>query len=272
MSLTVSLFKNHNSINSNSQFLFPSSSLSFSINRFSLFLLKMSSSSEISAGSGQKPPEKFTFSQTCSLLSQYLKEKGTFGDLTLGMTCNTQTIGSSETSCLSAMDLFPTKENNLTTMDLLSPHIAYNSHSTKEVPTLVNTSAFKSVDKEPKTSQLTIFYGGQVIVYDDFPAEKAEEIMSFARKGISQNQKPSMIPSIIPANLIQDHPHLAPPTTPIVCDLPIARKASLHRFLEKRKDRIAAKAPYKASNAMAAPNKPADESMAWLGLAAKSTL
>ncbi|OIW19346.1 hypothetical protein TanjilG_03480 [Lupinus angustifolius] len=240
----------------------------------------MSSSSEISAVSGQKPPEKFTFSQTCSLLSQYLKEKGTFGDLTLGMTCTTETIGSPETSCLSAMDLFPTKENNLTTMDLLSPHIAYNPHSTKEVPTLVNPSAFKSVGKEPKTSQLTIFYGGQVIVYDDFPAEKAEEIMSFARKGISQNQntpvyahtQPSMIPSIIPANLIQEHPHHAPPTTPIVCDLPIARKASLHRFLEKRKDRIAAKAPYKTSNAIAAPNKPVDESMAWLGLAAKSTL
>ncbi|OIW18765.1 hypothetical protein TanjilG_13517 [Lupinus angustifolius] len=226
----------------------------------------MSSSSEISGVSGQKPPEKSTFSQTCSLLSQYLKEKGSFGDLTLGMTCTTETNGSPETSCLSAMNLFPNKENkmthpNVTTMDFLSPHNDYSPHSTKEVPTLVNPSAFKSLCKEPKAAQLTIFYGGQVIVYDDFPADKVDEIMSLARKGISQNQNTSVHAHTQPS-MIQEHPH-APPS-PIVCDLPIARKASLHRFLEKRKDRIASKAPYQTSNPMTAPNKLA-ESMAWLG-------
>ncbi|XP_019463850.1 PREDICTED: protein TIFY 10A-like isoform X2 [Lupinus angustifolius] len=229
----------------------------------------MSTLSEISDVSGQKLPEKSTFSQTCSLLSQFLREKGGYGDLNFGMTCTSETNGSPETSCLSAMDLFPTKENNITppnliTMDLLSPPTAYTPQTTKEVPTLINPSAFKSVDKEPKSAQLTIFYGGQVIVYDDFPANKVEEIMSLARKGISQSHNTSVYghtltqPSMIP-------------NTPIVCDLPIARKASLHRFLEKRKDRITAKAPYQTSNPMAAPTKPA-ESMAWLGLAAKSTL
>lgn len=48
----------------------------------------------------------------------------------------------------------------------------------------------------------------------------------------------------------------------VISDLPIARKASLTRFLEKRKDRITARAPY-ASPA----TKPA-ESKSWLGLAA----
>lgn len=33
----------------------------------------------------QKKP---SFSETCSRLSRYLKEKGSFGDLSLGMTCN----------------------------------------------------------------------------------------------------------------------------------------------------------------------------------------
>ena len=58
---------------------------------------KMSSSSDYSEISGQKPaklPEKSSaFSQACSLLSQYLKEKGSFGDLTLGMTCNIEAAG-----------------------------------------------------------------------------------------------------------------------------------------------------------------------------------
>ncbi|QCE13591.1 hypothetical protein DEO72_LG11g585 [Vigna unguiculata] len=56
----------------------------------------MSSSSEYSEFSGQKSaksPEKSSFSQTCSLLSQYIKEKGSFGDLTLGMTCNAEPCG-----------------------------------------------------------------------------------------------------------------------------------------------------------------------------------
>ncbi|XP_061361747.1 protein TIFY 10A-like [Gastrolobium bilobum] len=237
----------------------------------------MSSSSEYSGFSGNQPAksqEKSSFSQTCSLLSQYLKEKGSFGDLTLGITCNTETNGSSETSCHSAttMELFPTNvtpQQNLTTMDLLSPQAAYPRHT--EVPTLVNSSAFKSTEKEPKSAQLTMFYAGQVIVFDDFPAHKVEEMMAFATKGISQSQNSSAAytsthsqPSIIP-NI---NPQI--PSRPILCDLPIARKASLHRFLEKRKDRIAAKAPYKTSNPITAPNKPV-ESMSWLGLGAKST-
>jgi hypothetical protein len=56
----------------------------------------MSSSTEFADLSGQrqaKAPEKHSFSQKCSMLSQYLKEKGSFGDLTLGMTCNIEGNG-----------------------------------------------------------------------------------------------------------------------------------------------------------------------------------
>ncbi|XP_057726633.1 protein TIFY 10A isoform X2 [Arachis stenosperma] len=219
----------------------------------------MSSSSEYSGVSGQNPvksPEISTFSQTCNRLSQYLRENGSFGDLTLGITKRNPApethAGSPENSCYSAttMELFPTKENNnVTTMDLLYPR----------APAYANTSALK----DGKGAQLTIFYGGEVMVFDDIPAEKAEEILSLAKRGNScacastQHTRPYLF-----------QPHSQLQSAPVVGDLPIARKASLHRFLEKRKDRIASKAPYQSSSPVSVPNKAAESSMAWLGLGA----
>ncbi|XP_004508014.1 protein TIFY 10A-like [Cicer arietinum] len=222
----------------------------------------MSSSSENSGFSGHKPaklPEKSNFSHTCNLLSQYIKENGSFGGLTLGKPCTVETNGSPETSCNSGttMELFPTnmtpQTQNLKTLNLLSPN---------DVPALENSSVFK----EPKTAQLTMFYGGKIIVLDEFPANKVEELISFARTTkwstyASYNQtQPSVIPNLFPQA----------PSRLIVCEQPIARKASLHRFLEKRKDRIAAKAPYQKSNPISAPVKPV-KSIPWLGLGATST-
>ncbi|KAK7406329.1 hypothetical protein VNO78_07952 [Psophocarpus tetragonolobus] len=171
---------------------------------------------------------------------------------------------------------------NLITTNFLSQQVAYPSHLfLEDIPHMGNSSAV--VIKEPRGSQMTIFYGGQVIVFDDIQADKAKDIMSFARKGMSQNQNDfaytfpatstrpfPFLMNIIPTtanNSLQDHPQ--PPSKTVICDLPLARKASLHRFLEKRKNRIAARAPYQTSNHMAALSKPA-ESMPWLTLAPNS--
>ncbi|XP_042031805.1 protein TIFY 10A-like isoform X2 [Salvia splendens] len=83
---------------------------------------------------------------------------------------------------------------------------------------------------------MTIFYAGQVIVLNDIPAVKAKEIINLAT-AVSPIQKPQL-----PA---------------LGSDLPIARKNSLARFLEKRKDRITAAAPHQAS-------KPAVKEEPWL--------
>uniref|UniRef100_A0A453IXF8 Protein TIFY n=3 Tax=Aegilops tauschii TaxID=37682 RepID=A0A453IXF8_AEGTS len=71
--------------------------------------------------------------------------------------------------------------------------------------------------------QLTIFYGGRVVVLDGCTPARAAELIRFAAAS-------------------QGAPVVQPPA-PAFVDMPIARKASLQRFLSKRKDRSAGAAP-----------------------------
>lgn len=104
---------------------------------------------------------------------------------------------------------------------------------------------------ETGTGPMTIFYAGQVIVFNDFPADKAKEIMTLASKSSASLQNP-LTAAFAPPQAAQKPAESAtstptfgvqeltrrPPLPAIGSDfLPIARKHSLARFLEKRKDR-----------------------------------
>lgn len=221
----------------------------------------MASSAEI-----ERLPEKLSFSLTCNLFSQYIRERGFPADLGLEMT--SRTLGKREAYRVpTTMSLLPGVETSCDGQPDMKDGISVRNAIRPMPP--------PAVTKAPEKAQLTIFYGGKVMVFDNFPTNKAVDLMQLASKSsdmVSCAQSFSLMPSnnlIVvdrsscpaPANSTASFP---PQQQPNFSDLPIARKASLHRFLEKRRDRINAKAPYQMSSSEGI--KSAKALKPWLGL------
>ncbi|XP_074280802.1 protein TIFY 10A-like [Silene latifolia] len=220
--------------------------------------------------------QKMSFTQTCNLLSQFVKENRAFG-IPTAATTTTLDAPSGEGYNPSTMNLFPVKQ--------AETPIASVGHTVNLFPQIsgFNSSMNKRASPEPPTAQMTIFYGGQVVVFNDLPADKATDVMNMASRFESSlkmrkvethggpvlvatekpndNQKPNPNPN---PNPIENHVTAVAAAVPRA-SVPITRKASLHRFLEKRKDRLVGKASSIGNAADGVATKPL-EANAWLGL------
>ncbi|CAD6219082.1 unnamed protein product [Miscanthus lutarioriparius] len=211
--------------------------------------------------------DKTSFAATCSLLSQYLKEKkgGLQGPGGFAM-APAPAPGSPIVVAGAGAFRPPTTMNLLSALD--APAEEPNEKATTGEPkdhdkrTCVNPREAAGDEAQ----QLTIFYGGKVVVFDKFPSTMVKDLLQIVNPGgdgvdgASATVPPQKLPT---------------PSHSSLSDLPIARRNSLHRFLEKRKDRITAKAPYQVNSSVGveAPKQAAGvEKKPWLGLGQEATV
>ncbi|KAG6481754.1 protein TIFY 10a-like isoform X1 [Zingiber officinale] len=215
------------------------------------------------------------FELACSFLSQYIKEKGSVADLGIGI-AQDATKGNSQsfrpppaTICLlpgadisGGEDCEKESEGEVAShenpMELFPRRAGF-------IPSVSQGS------RGEEKSQLSIFYGGNVLVFDNFPAEKARDLIRIASEGSSAAQNFSYVPPVTASSSLSrqsstlvNQPRSAEPN---LSDLPIARKVSLQRFLQKRNYRINARAPYQMiPSPRMATSVNQENRKAWLGL------
>uniref|UniRef100_A0ACD5UJQ9 Uncharacterized protein n=1 Tax=Avena sativa TaxID=4498 RepID=A0ACD5UJQ9_AVESA len=224
------------------------------------------------AASTRQGERATSFAMACNLLSRYVRQNGAAAaELGLG-------INKGEADAKITLPGVPEGEEagrKKETMELFPQSAGLGAVQDAPAP---------DATREQEKQQLTIFYGGKVLVFNDFPADKAKGLMQLASKGNPVVQNVSAPATVTDSTKVQTAVPALESTLPgpqadaqkparaNTSDMPIARKASLHRFLEKRKDRLHAKAPYQASPSDATPVKKEPENQAWLGLGPNAAL
>ncbi|KAJ4839591.1 hypothetical protein Tsubulata_020233 [Turnera subulata] len=229
---------------------------------------------------GYKAQEKTSFAQTCNLLSQYLKERGSLGDISLGLNGKLEVKGAetARSSPATTLNLLPNMESlddhqglkqktppppSIKSVDFLPQFVGFGPSSDPVQDTNMKADLRKSSTTEPETAPMTIFYGGKMIMFNDFPADKAKEIMALlgckSNSDTSNGSPATPTTDRINATINSGAPDpnqgqklvQGPPKAS--SNVPMARRASLHRFFAKRKERAAARAPYQMNDPLQAP-------------------
>ncbi|KAL0697832.1 hypothetical protein Bca4012_053954 [Brassica carinata] len=194
-----------------------------------------------------QPQEKFNFTRRCSLLSRYLKEKGSFGNIDLGLVRKPESDlklpGNSDQQ--EKQNVMHKANSELKALNVLGEPSSSSGGKAK--------ATNLSEPSDPGSSQLTIFFGGKVLVYNEFPVDKAKEIIQVAKQAkpvtevtVQNNNKSNMVlPDLNEPTDSADVNQQQQQQNQLVER--IARRASLHRFFAKRKDRAVARAPYQVN-------------------------
>ncbi|KAK1631082.1 hypothetical protein QYE76_005397 [Lolium multiflorum] len=193
-----------------------------------------------------KENSKSSFAVTCGLLSRYLRENK--GGALHGLAGLGMAPPAPATAVPAGAFQPPTTMNLLSGLedpkpDTVDVELAVHKGQLLQAPT-----------GNQDAHQLTIFYGGKVVVVDNFPSTEVKALLQMANAA-GDAAVDRAVPQSLPG-----------PAEGNLPDLPIARRNSLHRFLEKRKGRITAKAPYQANSSSSAPSKQANGDKFWLGL------
>uniref|UniRef100_A0ACD5WQL0 Uncharacterized protein n=1 Tax=Avena sativa TaxID=4498 RepID=A0ACD5WQL0_AVESA len=220
------------------------------------------------AASARQGERATSFAMACNLLSRYVRQNGA---AELGLAINKGEAEAKVT--LPGVAEGEEAGRKKETMELFPQSAGLGAVQEAPAP---------DATREEEKQQLTIFYGGKVLVFNDFPADKAKGLMQLASKGNPVVQNVSAPAAAADSTKVQTAMPVLESSMPgaqadaqkpaRTSDMPIARKASLHRFLEKRKDRLHAKAPYQASPSDATPVKKEPENQAWLGLGPNAAL
>ncbi|KAL5205435.1 hypothetical protein ABZP36_033644 [Zizania latifolia] len=215
--------------------------------------------------------DKSSFAVTCSLLSKYLKEKkGGLQGLDLGMPPPPAAVGAggafrlppTTMNLLSALDAPAEKPNAADSVLFSLEKAGTEPQPPLKAPTDDQNDENARAAAVEQARQLTIFYDGKVIVFYNFPSTKVKDLLKIVRvsDGVDKATGIAAAQSMAPR-----------PAHNSISDLPIARRNSLHRFLEKRKGRIAENAPYQ-DNSSVASSKKANGDKSWLGFGQEVTI
>nr|GEV94951.1 hypothetical protein [Tanacetum cinerariifolium] len=187
-----------------------------------------------------------SFATTCNRLSSFLKAKGTLRNLAIHS--NLDDIGKQEMFLPTTIDLLSNMESLVEakktdeSVNPLPKYVSFDLFCKQE------DGARKSVDtNETKTEQMTVIYDGQVLVFDGVSADKARQMM-LAASGASSSDKRHVDNRVQMASTSNSPYEALETREQVELDLPIARRASLNKFLAKRKDRANERAPYQLHN------------------------